>query len=131
MAQSSTRRPTLKRGELFTVGELIKARIDRNGALVSYRGDSSDAEVAELASKSLKLALDAQQIAKVRQQLFGKLANEGRTTPEMVDGLLRQSSALLQQLKALTTRVESLERMLTEPEDDPQPRPQYKNGARA
>lgn len=135
MAQPTTaRRLTLKRGELFTVGELIKARIDRSGPLVCYRGDSSDAEIADIASKSLKLPLDVKQIANVRKQLFGKLANEGRTTPEMLDGLLRQNGALLQSIKALTARVESLEKLWDEPskESQPQPQPQpqqMRNGA--
>jgi multidrug efflux pump subunit AcrA (membrane-fusion protein) len=109
-------RATFKRNEIFKIGQLVENALTPPGAARTYQPEQSDATVAVAASAALKRDLTADDIRRVRLQVHGKLAGEGRESAEMIGRILQAQAAQAVLLKKLEARIAEIERSVTEPE---------------
>jgi Tfp pilus assembly protein FimT len=120
---SEVRKATFKRAEIFQIGKLIDESVSAVGPVKSYVAGSSDATVADAASKVLKRQLTAEDVRRVRHQTHGKFAGEGRASGEVVASLMQTVSAQAVTIHKLDQRIAALERHARE-----EPAPARHNG---
>lgn len=111
-----TGKATFKRHEVYKIGQMIEDALTAPGIARTYKPEHSDATVAALASEALKRQLTPDDIRRVRHQVHGKLAGEGRDTGEVLSRILAAQSAQAVEIKRLQDRLFALERELTEPD---------------
>ena len=130
--QADSKRFTLKRADVFRIGQLIESNSEEVPGGRAYKLGRSDQDIAELAMQQLQLAIDAAAVARVRRQLLGPFVSDKGGIKGKLEHLQTSVAALRKQVIERGRTIDSLSKrlnVLEQPQSEPVRRPSAGNGS--
>lgn len=130
--QADSKRFTLKRADVFRIGQLIESNSEEVPGGRAYKLGRSDQDIAELAMQQLQLSIDAASVARVRRQLLGPFVSDKGGLKGKIEHLQTSVAALRKQVIEQGRAIDSLSKRLSvleQPQSEPVRRPSAGNGS--